>query len=89
MVGDDPRGGGMLPLTMELLQLVGLTLELREVGTRREGTCRHVRSFRGEPDVRGAGRKKRDSIVLRLVRWDSVPFRGRGAPSAPCRILQH
>ena len=49
MIGDDPRCGGLLALAMELSELVGLTLELGEVGTRREGTSRHVRSFLESP----------------------------------------
>src|SRR5690349_3992410 len=66
VVGDNPRAGGELLLAVKLVQLVGLPLQLREIRTRREVASRHERSFREEPDVRFAGRKKRERVVTTL-----------------------
>src|SRR5436305_11752588 len=54
VVSDDPRGGGLPAGTVELMELAGLALQLREARPRGQGPGRHMRSFRGEPDVRGA-----------------------------------
>ena len=79
---DDARRcarGGRVPLAMRTTQLVGLDLELGEVGTwtAENGWAWYAPFARAR--CPRAGRKKRGRIVQSIRRRDSVPFRGREA----------
>src|SRR5262245_51488401 len=61
MMRGDPSCRGTVALAMRSAQFVRLNLQLVEARTWRESPGRHACSFREVPDVRGTGRKKRDS----------------------------